>query len=324
MSPLQHIEAHPGAAQGIRLFVKRDDLLYAAPLEQATIPFEPEWSQWVQGNKWRKLAPFLSQVLAGEYKGLLSYGGPFSNHLHALAAAGRLYGFPTAGIVRGLSASLENPTLKTAIDAGMKIHPVAKYEYNNRENSAVVAGIRAQYPQYLELPEGGAGAESAHHCRQLALEIQIQLKTAVPRREGALYVAAPAGTGTTVAGLVAGLTETATALVFPAAPYGLPVPEGSSFVQVKHLNDYIFGEFVVFRPELLTFARAFKAEYGILLDPVYTIKMMYGLFDLLQQGYFPAGSTVVAIHTGGLQGWEGFCRRFGYNESWCVYTGLPF
>lgn len=332
MSPLQLIEQHPGNKLGIRLFVKRDDLLAAQQPDLQMSEGVERFRHFVQGNKWRKLAPILQQVQAGQYEGILTYGGPFSNHLHATAAAGRLFGIPTAAIVRGLTVDANNPTLQFAQAASMQLHHVAKRDYDQKMLSPAVAAIQSLYPAYCHLPEGGSTPESAQNCRQLAQEILVQLETAAIRKENSLVVAVPAGTACTAAGLALGLPPNIPLLVFPAAPYGVDVStfqafgagiEGGHAATPTLITDYIFGGFAVFRPELLTFARAFKIQTGILLDPLYTVKMMYGLFDLLQSGFFPEKSTVVAVHTGGLQGWEGFRQRFGYNESWCAYTGLP-
>ena len=124
VSPLQLIERHPGTDQGIRLYLKRDDLLGAHGAVMASSELSADLQRFVQGNKWRKLEPILQQVLAGQCKGILTYGGPFSNHLHATAAAGRLFGIPTAAIVRGLTLHENNPTLQFVRATGMQLHPV--------------------------------------------------------------------------------------------------------------------------------------------------------------------------------------------------------
>lgn len=332
MSPLQLIEQHPGNKLGIRLYVKRDDLLGAKQPDLKMPEGIERFRYFVQGNKWRKLEPVLQQVQTGRYEGILTYGGPFSNHLHATAAAGRLFGIPTAAIVRGLTVDGTNPTLQFAQAAGMQLHHVAKRDYDQKTDSSAVAAIQSLYPTYFHLPEGGSSLESAQNCRQIAQEILVQLEAAEIQAAHRLFVAVPAGTACTAAGLALGLPQNIPLLVFPAAPYGVDLStfqafgtglEGGYSAPPTLVTDYIFDGFAVFRPELLTFAEAFKTQTGILLDPLYTVKMMYGLFDMLQSGFFPEKCTIVAVHTGGLQGWEGFRQRFGYNESWCAYTGLP-
>ena len=332
VSPLQLIERHPGTDQGIRLYLKRDDLLGAHGAVMASSELSADLQRFVQGNKWRKLEPILQQVLAGQYEGILTYGGPFSNHLHATAAAGRLFGIPTAAIVRGLTLHENNPTLQFVRATGMQLHPVTKRDYDQKTHSPAVAAIRDLYPAYFHLPEGGSTPESAQNCQYIAHEILAQLKTVETSQGNQLFVAVPAGTACTAAGLIAGLAGKIPVLVFPAAPSGVDAstlgafgPDGETPAPAPFqiVKEYIFGGFAVFRPELLTFARTFREQTGILLDPLYTVKMMYGLFDMIQGGSFPENSAIVAVHTGGLQGWEGFRQRFGYNESWCAYTGLP-
>ncbi len=300
LSPLTPIRYHPGTAAHISLYLKRDDLLHPA----------------IHGNKWRKLEPLLPLIQQGEYTGILTFGGPLSNHVHAVAAAGRLYGFPAAAIVRGQAADLSNPTLTFARSCGMQIFPVSKKDYDKGADSAAIRRIIADFPGYYPLPEGGSTPAAARNCMRISKEIlnQISQKTGDP-----LFVAVPAGTGCTAAGVIAGLGDAGTALVFPAAPYG--VDEASVRARIadivpgrapdfRVIAGYCQDGFAAYRPEWIDFAVAFYLENGVLLDPIYTLKTMYGLFDLLGKGYFPAGSTVVAVHTGGLQAWAGFSRRY--------------
>lgn len=299
-SPLTPVNHHPGASARISLFLKRDDLLHPA----------------IHGNKWRKLEPLLPLIQQGDYTGILTFGGPFSNHIHAVAAAGRLYGFPTAAIVRGQAADLSNPTLAFARARGMQIFPVSKRDYDTGLESATVREIIADFPDYFHLPEGGSTPAAARNCVRISGEIleQLDMQTGAP-----LFIAVPAGTGCTAAGVIAGLGDAGMALVFPAAPYG--VDETSIRARItellpgtapdfKVIADYCRDGFAAYRPEWIDFALDFYLENNILLDPLYTVKMMYGLFDLLSKGNFPIGSIVVAVHTGGLQAWAGFSSRY--------------
>ncbi len=291
-SVLQEI---PSPKQGIRLFVKRDDLLH------------PE----IQGNKWRKLQPLL-QKTAAEKTGILSFGGPFSNHLHALASAGKLYGFPSIGIVRGLAADLSNPTLAHARNCGMQLFPVTKTAYEALKKASIqelfeFIGTSPAAP-YRLLPEGGDTVEALRSCAAIPEELRQQL----PPDVGApLYYCVPAGTGCTAAGVIAAAVQGIT-LVFPAAPYGIDREtilgkiRAAGFAQAGKF-DIVEGirprKFAQKSPELLGFVQDFQQKTGILLDPIYTSKMMLRLHELLGEGYFPQGSCVVALHTGGLQGW---------------------
>lgn len=304
---------HPGVGAGIVLLLKRDDLLAPPAVEQ-----DASLAGWVQGNKWRKLQPVLEDILQGGWEGILTFGGPFSNHLHAVAAAGQLFGLKTAAVVRGTTADPNNPTLRFAQTCGMTLHPVPKIAYDKGMASPLVAAIVADYSKFYLLPEGGATRAGVVSCQNIACEIL----EALPREKqgGPLFIAVPAGTGTTAAGIISGLNGAGQVLIFPAAPYG--VDESTLMARLEGLNtgkispfsviqDYIFGSFVANRTELTTFAAQFYDQTGIRLDPIYTVKMLYGVYDLLQKGYFPPKSTIVALHTGGLQGWDGFRQRFG-------------
>lgn len=300
-SPLTLIYDHPGKNAGITLLLKRDELLHPS----------------IQGNKWRKLEPVIRLLQQGTFEGILTYGGPFSNHIHAVAAAGKAYHFPTIAILRGLSTDMNNPTLAYAHSCGMRFFPVSKKDYDNGVASAVVRQIVMEYPTYCQLPEGGATTEAVKSCAAISAEIMAQTPGIDPEKR---FVAIPAGTGATAAGVVGGLGDAGTVLVFPAAPHG--VSEHSIRTRIEEVfngvtppfqfnTDYIFGEFAAFHPELIEFVREFQSYTGILLDPIYTAKMMWGIFELLENGYFPEGSVITAVHTGGLQGWDGFRQRFG-------------
>lgn len=300
-SPLSLLPRHPGAAARITFYLKRDDLLHPV----------------IHGNKWRKLEPLLGEVRAGHYKGILTFGGPFSNHLHAAAAAGRLYGFPTAAIVRGQAADLSNPTLSFARSRGMTIFPVSKKDYDAGAGSAVVRGIIADFPDYFLLPEGGSTPAAARNCMHIAREIIAQTQR---KNTGPLFVAVPAGTGCTAVGVIGGLGGQGTVLVFPAAPYGVDADAIRTRIaelspgaapDFRVMTDYGQDGFAAYRSEWIDFALDFYLENNVLLDPIYTLKMMCGLFEMLGKGYFPPGSTVVALHTGGLQGWAGYAGRYG-------------
>ncbi len=313
ISPLEAIAEHPGKEAGICLFVKRDDLLH------------PD----IQGNKWRKLAPVLAKIKETHPGGIITFGGPFSNHLQAVAAAGRVFDIPTFGIVRGKHADSNNPTLRAAWHNGMMLFPVSKQEYDACKHRGEEL-ISPEFPQYYILPEGGATDLAVESCTAIAREITAQLYQHNPNLQPPtpLYICTPAGTGCTAAGLVDGLKfKTGKVLVFPVVNKDfdsktilklLAEARLRSLAEMAELErrfsiirDYEFGGFAKKHPPVLDFVRSFKEQTGILLDPIYTAKMMFGIFDMLVKGDFLPGSTVVAVHTGGLQGWEGFNERYG-------------
>ncbi|MCC6281115.1 MAG: pyridoxal-phosphate dependent enzyme [Saprospiraceae bacterium] len=300
-SPLSLIPEHPGIHAGITLFLKRDDLLHPT----------------IQGNKWRKLEPVIRLMQQEQQHGILTFGGPFSNHIHAVAAAGKAYRFPTVAIIRGLSADFSNPTMSYAHSCGMQLIPVTKQDYDAGMESAVLRQIIEPFAGYFHLPEGGATVEAIKSCAVIATEIIAQTPQAVHENR---FVALPAGTGTTAAGVIGGLGRSGKAIVFPAAPHGvseriiqsqIATVFSDDIPDFEFRTDFIFGEFASFYPELIEFVRVFLSQTGILLDPIYTAKMMWGVFEMLEHGIFPDGSVITAVHTGGLQGWDGFRQRFG-------------
>lgn len=313
ISPLEAIADHPGREAGISLFVKRDDLLH------------PE----IQGNKWRKLAPVLAEVKKSYRGGIITFGGPFSNHLHAVAVAGRVFKIPTIGIVRGQNADLNNPTLSAARQNGMVLFPVSKKKYDASKNR-VGELLGRRLPYYYILPEGGATWMAVENCAGITWEIATQLRQQMPAMKlyQPLYICIPAGTGCTAAGVVDGFDiKNGRVLVFPVVNKGfetytilrlLDETRMRSRIEMDALEhrfsivrDYEFGGFAKKHQPVLDFVYSFQSQTGILLDPVYTSKMMYGVYDMLAQGDFPPGSVVVAVHTGGLQGWKGFKERYG-------------
>lgn len=304
MSPLEKIDTHPGSSRGISLFIKRDDLLH------------PE----IQGSKWRKLQPIVPMVKSGYPGGIVTFGGAFSNHLHAVAVAGKIFDFPTCGIVRGEHADLQNPTLLSCRENGMRLIPMAKKQYDERKTQAW-AELDIEFPQSFFLPEGGNTREAVEACSAITKELEAQLPAT---QEGwPLFLCVPAGTGCTAAGIVAGISKPNTqALIFPVSHQGMSrdsimrmvgevVPADFPEPTFSLVGEYVFGGFAKLHEPVVDFTRRFLRSTGVLLDPVYTAKMAYGVFDMLEKGRFPEQSRVVLLHTGGLQGWAGFRERYG-------------
>jgi 1-aminocyclopropane-1-carboxylate deaminase len=294
MTPLQLIPQHPGASAGIRLWVKRDDLLHPT----------------VIGNKWRKLHLLLEHLRQHRQPGIITFGGPLSNHLHAVAAAGSAYGWPTVGIVRGTHRDAANPILRFAEAGGMALHHISKKDYEAYTRSGEipdsVATIFEQYPpDFVRLPEGGRHPLGVLGCEAIGHELRRQ---ADPTRS--TIVAIPAGTGTTAAGVLRAWSGEV--WVFPAASYGIGFQQISQLAerdiaaQCRIVEAYVFEKFASASPELRHFAADFEATTGIWLDPIYTTKMLFGLFDLLQKNQIPPDSDVIALHTGGVRPDAGF------------------
>jgi 1-aminocyclopropane-1-carboxylate deaminase len=292
---LQPIPYPPAAEQGIRLLLWRDDLL------------NPD----LPGNKARKLKYNLQQARVEGHTRLLTFGGAYSNHLAAVAAAGRLYGFDTIGLVRGEEHTPLNPTLARCAADGMQLHYLDRSTYRRRSEPNFLAELQQAYGPAYPLPEGGTNV--------LALRGVAELIGEVRQHTEFDYVAVAAGTGGTLAGLVLGLAEAD----YPARAVGVAALKGGDFLRAEvdslttaatsqtldnyelHM-DYHFGGYAKLPPALREFIQGFEARYNVLLDPIYTSKLLAGVFDLIDKGHFVSGSTVVAVHTGGLQAWSGF------------------
>jgi 1-aminocyclopropane-1-carboxylate deaminase len=279
-SPLTLLaDPFPEALQ-FRLFLKRDDLLH--PL--------------VSGNKWRKLRYNLEEARQQGLSTLLTFGGAFSNHLYATAAAGRVFGFQTIGVVRGeeLAAAPLNTTLAFCQSQGMQLHFVSRDTYRQKDSPTYIAQLMDRFGPCYVVPEGGTNELAIRGAAEIMPEI-INQAGAAPD-----FVCCSVGTGGTVQGLARTAPSATTVLGFLAlkAPsFELPLPANGRLEKTYH-----FGGYAKTTPQLLEFIREFEQRTGVRIEQVYTGKMLYGIYDLARQGFFPAGATVVAIHTGGLQG----------------------
>jgi 1-aminocyclopropane-1-carboxylate deaminase len=287
-SPVQLLNDPFPESVGIRLFLKRDDLLH--PL--------------VSGNKWRKLKYNLLEAQKQNLNTLLTFGGAYSNHLYATAAAGQVVGFKTIGIVRGdeLATSARNPTLAFCESCGMTLYFVSRAEYRQKNDPDFQADLINRFGPCYVIPEGGTNELAIRGTAEIIPELIVQLGCAPD------YVCCPVGTGGTVAGLARSAPKE-TAVLGVVVLKGLdlatlasgPIEAGLALARPK-LIDYPFGGYAKTTPELLGFIRAFERKTGVRLEQIYTGKMLYGIYDLARQGYFPNDAMVVAVHTGGLQG----------------------
>ncbi|GAB3947365.1 pyridoxal-phosphate dependent enzyme [Spirosoma harenae] len=289
-SPVQWLDDPFPEPVNIRLAIKRDDLLHTT----------------VSGNKWRKLKYNLLAALEQGFDTLLTFGGAYSNHLYAVAAAGREFGFSTIGIVRGeeLAQLPLNPTLTFCQSCGMTLHFISRTDYQHKEESAFLDQLTQQFGRCYVIPEGGTNELAIRGTAEILPELITQLSDAPD------YVCCPVGTGGTVLGLVQSVPVGTEVLGFVVLKSGSGFKVQASGYEsianeinnLKLISDYHFGGYAKTTPELLRFIQKFEQKTGVLLDQVYTGKMMYGIYDLARNGYFKDGSSVVAVHTGGLQG----------------------
>jgi len=285
-TPLQRLSNADVERAAVQLYIKRDDLIHPT----------------VSGNKWRKLKYNLLEAKTNGEKAVLTFGGAYSNHLYATAAAGNALGLKTIGIVRGLELETrENPTLQFCREQGMALHFVTREEYRQRNSEDYLKRISEQFGNPYLIPEGGTTGLALKGVAEMVGEVKEQLAK-MPD-----FIATAAGTGGTAAGI---LSAGADALAFSALKGGDFLADDirqllNEYQQPGNLTlltDYHFGGYAKWNSELLAFMRDFQAEFEIRLEQVYTAKMFYGLFDLIKKSYFKPGTTIVAVHTGGLQG----------------------
>ena len=296
LAPIQQIEGSLYEKHKIRLFVKREDLLH--PL--------------ISGNKWRKLKYNLLTAKEQEHHTLLTFGGAFSNHIAAVAAAGKELGFKTIGIIRGEEHLPLNSTLQLAQQNGMQLQYMDRSTYREKGSPEVEEKLREQFGRFYLLPEGGTNPLAVKGCAEIIDELAP---------ENYEFICTPVGTGGTLAGLLTGLNRRSQVLGFPALKGGSFLKKevdglteaynGKTYHNFQLITDYHFGGYAKWKPELLNFIRLFKDITGIPLDPIYTGKMFFGIHDLIEKGFFKPSSRILAIHTGGLQGIKGFNEQFG-------------
>ncbi|MFC9941980.1 1-aminocyclopropane-1-carboxylate deaminase/D-cysteine desulfhydrase [Streptomyces pratensis] len=284
-SPLQPAEDERFARHGVTLLLKRDDLIH------------PD----LPGNKWRKLSPNL-RAAAG--RTVLTFGGAYSNHLRATAAAGRLLGFPTVGVVRGdeLAHRALNPSLARCAADGMRLHFVDRAAYREKAAPRVLEGLLSLFGDCVVIPEGGSNALAAQGCTELGHELRGPTGT----------VAVACGTGGTLAGLAAGLGPGQRALGVPVlrggflgeAVRGLQREAfGAPAGQWSLDERFHFGGYARTTPELHAFADDFEDRHGLPVERLYVAKLLYALTVLAGEGAFARGTTVTAVVTG--RPWDG-------------------
>lgn len=296
-SPLQQIQDSILDKKKIQLWIKRDDLIHAD----------------VQGNKWRKLKYNIQEAKRSNKKYILTFGGAYSNHIYATAAAGQLYNINTIGIVRGEKILPLNPTLNYAEGAGMELHFVDRKTYRLKEK--LLPSLDIPLGDCYVLPEGGTNALAIRGCQELGEEIIDQMESPPD------FVGVSCGTGGTVAGIILSQKIETQVIGFSALKGNFLEQEIKNHViniskkpfdsNFSLETNYHFGGYAKHNSELLEFINYFRIQFQIQLDPIYTGKLFYGIFDLIKKDFFPDGSKIVAIHTGGLQGLHGFRERFG-------------
>ncbi|WP_262733772.1 1-aminocyclopropane-1-carboxylate deaminase/D-cysteine desulfhydrase [Gaetbulibacter sp. NE] len=261
--------------------------------------------KFVSGNKLRKLKYNLEFAKHQNIDTLLTFGGAFSNHISATAAAGKEFGFKTIGIIRGeeLKTNFKtNPTLSFAYACGMQFKFVTRQQYREKTNEDFIKNLKEEFGEFYLLPEGGTNELAVKGCEEILTEADSIFD----------YICCPVGTGCTISGVINSSNSHQKILGFPALKGDFLQEEIAKFATQNNwelITDYHFGGYAKTNDDLIKFINNFKSKHNVPLDPIYTGKMVFGIYDLIEKGYFPKGSKILAIHTGGLQGIEGMNQK---------------
>jgi 1-aminocyclopropane-1-carboxylate deaminase len=284
-TPNQHIDHPLLREKGVTLYIKREDTIH--PL--------------ISGNKYRKLKYNLVEAKNQGHSTLLTFGGAFSNHIAAVACAGKEHGFHTIGVIRGEELQDQwqhNPTLALAHAQGMRFHFVSREDYRQKEEASFLESFKKLFGDFYLLPEGGTNDLAVKGCAEILTESDATFDV----------ICCAVGTGGTVAGLINASQKYQKVLGFPALKGDFLNTSIGHFAHNdwwQLVTDYHFGGYAKVTGELIHFINDFKNKTGIPLDPIYTGKMLFGIFDLVNQEVFPRNTQILAIHTGGLQGIQG-------------------
>lgn len=269
----------------VSLYIKREDLLHP----------------YVSGNKFRKLKYNLLQAKSENKKTLLTFGGAFSNHILAVAAAGKEQGFKTIGIIRGEELKdkiAENPTLKKAQDLGMVFEFVDREIFREKSSPKFIQQFVEKFEDFYLIPEGGTNELAVKGCEEILTVTDEKFD----------YICCAVGTGGTISGLINCSKSSQQVMGFPALKGDFLREYICKFVSKSNwdlITDYHFGGYAKVSEELILFINDFYQKYKVPLDPIYTGKMLFGVMDLINKNYFPENSKILVIHTGGLQGITG-------------------
>lgn len=302
LSPVEKIEHEIFSKHQLNIYIKRDDLIH--PI--------------ISGNKWRKLKFNLLAAKRLNYKGIISFGGAYSNHIHALAYACKQQNLTSLGIIRGEEHYQNNATLSKAKNWGMVFHFVNRNEYRLREDETYLNSLQNKYPDYFIVPEGGSNELALPGVGETILELEQQVKY------DTLLV--PVGSGGTIAGLIKEDNNKHNILgiaVLKQAEYltkeiaKLLNNNTNKYNNWKLLTDYHLGGYGKFSHVAASQIAQFTKATQIPFEPIYSGKMLLALFSLITQGHFKKNQTIVLLHTGGLQGLKGLAEQKKINsEQW--------
>jgi 1-aminocyclopropane-1-carboxylate deaminase len=292
-SPIEVLKDTLLLEKELKLFIKRDDLI------------EP----FVGGNKIRKMKYAFEHVVKNNIKYIVSCGGVYSNHLHALAYYAKYNHVKSIGLVRGEEV-LTTATLEDAKNQGMELIYVTREDYKKlRTQPDEILKKYLTLTDFLYLPEGGSSNYAIKGCAEIVSEIKENVFD---------FICCPVGTGATIAGISSACSAQTQVLGFPAIKNSYYLDDeikkllaNHTTAHLPHLfhNEVCMEGYGKINDTLVTFIKNFYQSHGILLDPMYNGKMMYYIYQLISKDYFQRGSNILCIHTGGTQGWRGFPDR---------------
>lgn len=277
-------------SKGVSLFVKREDLIHPV----------------ISGNKYRKLFYNIEKAKKDGFTQLITFGGAYSNHILATAGVGAEFGFKTIGVIRGDELGIDldktlstNETLNSAQKLGMDFHFISRSDYKLKSTEEFLKNIQNTYPNSYILPEGGTNELAIKGCEEILGDDTQDFDV----------VCTAVGTGGTISGIINSSLDTQQVLGFPALKGDFITKDISSNKVNKSnwsiISDYHFGGYAKINEELITFSNTFYQSTNVLLDPVYTAKMFYGVLDMVKKNKFSKGTKILLVHTGGLQGING-------------------
>jgi len=249
----------------------------------------------ISGNKWFKLKYNIRKALLQKAEQIVSFGGAYSNHLHALAFAGKLFNINTAGIIRG--EEITNATLEDCKAWGMELHFITRDKYRHKNEHEFIENIQQKYPSAFIIPEGGNNEEGRKGTSEILAQVNLQLYT---------HIACPVGTSATISGLIESSLPSNTVIGIAAIKNGQYLDEEIRSVtnntnwSIEHC--FHFGGFAKKTPALISFMNYFTSKHGIDIDFIYNAKMLFGMYEMIRSEKIKPGSQILAIHTGGLQG----------------------
>jgi len=285
-TPIFEISTSVSQMAGLRVIVKREDLNHPS----------------VCGNKWWKLKYNLERAEREGQDTLLTFGGAYSNHIYATAAAAKELGFKSIGVIRGEAALPLNPTLSFAKECGMNLHFLSREDYRKKSEGSFVESLTARFGDFYLIPEGGSNSLAVKGCVEFAKEKLSSVDFD--------YLCLATGTGGTLAGIIEGLDGKQNVVGFSVLKNGDFLNEevrgylehsGKEYSNWNIQTGFHFGGYAKQTPELNQFILEMKQHHHLPLDPIYTGKMTAGVFDLMKKNYFARGSTILLIHTGGLR-----------------------